>query len=82
MSFTLGSRSRQFVDEHDLLGKMSAGQVYDVAMMGEEQDLGSPRQFGQGTQCGGGAKIVKVEQDVVNHERNRFMGLKPGLQAR
>ena len=65
------------MDKDNLAGKMSTSEVDDVAMMGEEQDLGLPRQLSQGTQGGCGAKIVEVEQDVVDNERDRLVRLKP-----
>ena len=69
------------MDKDILAGKMSTSQVDDVAMVREEQDLGSPRQLGQGAQCCGGAKVVEVEQNVVDYEWHRLMGLKPRFEA-
>ncbi len=69
------------MDEHHVTGQVGTSQVNDVAMVREEQDLGSLRQLGQGGQCGGCANIVEVEQDVVYHERNRLMRLKPRFEA-
>jgi hypothetical protein len=52
--------SRQFMDKHVFTWEMGVCQVDNVAMVSEEQNLGSPRQLRQSREGGGSALIVEI----------------------
>jgi hypothetical protein len=52
-----------------------------MRMMCEHYDLGTARELGQGAESGGGAAIVKLDEDVVNNQRKRLVAVKVGFKA-
>ena len=69
------------MDEHDVAWQAVLGQLDQVPVVGKEQDLGVPRQFGQGPEARPGAVVVEVQEDVVDDERDRLVGLEPRLET-
>lgn len=45
------------------------GEVDEVLVMGEEQDLGRTREFDQGLERGGRPGIVELNKQIVNNQR-------------
>src|SRR5271165_1600162 len=58
----------QLVGEENIVIQSIRGQFHQMLVMGEEQNLGPFGELGQGLECGNGAVVVEVDQDIIDDE--------------